>query len=91
MTLMSWYDDTVTKIPSFQLVTPWEVGKEFRRLRHAAGLSQSQLAKAAGVSRQWLVKLEKGHRRAELGKITALMRALNAHMTITTTEPETQD
>ena len=55
-----------------------------RAARRARGLTQAQLAARAGVGRQWLVALEKGHDRAELGKVISVMNALG--LTLTTRE-----
>lgn len=53
-----------------------DVGAAIRAARRAEGLTQAQLAQRAGVGRQWLVALEKGHDRAELGKVVAVLAAL---------------
>ena len=53
-----------------------DVGAAIRAARRAEGLTQAQLAERAGVGRQWLVALEKGHDRAELGKALAVLAAL---------------
>ncbi len=58
------------------------VGNEVRRLRHAANLTQAELAEAAHVTRAWIIKLENGHSRAELGKLMSVVRALNTEMRI---------
>lgn len=56
--------------------TAADVGAAIRAARRAQGLTQAQLAERAGVGRQWLVALEKGHDRAELGKAIAVLAAL---------------
>ncbi|WP_370524013.1 type II toxin-antitoxin system Y4mF family antitoxin [Cellulomonas sp. APG4] len=58
-----------------------------RAARRARGLTQAQLAERAGVGRQWLVALEKGHDRAELGKVIAVLSALG--LTLATRETPT--
>lgn len=55
-----------------------------RAARRARGLTQAQLADRAGVGRQWLVAVEKGHDRAELGKVVSVLRAMG--LTLTTHE-----
>lgn len=52
-----------------------------RAARRARGLTQAELADRAGVGRQWLVALEKGHERAELGKVISVMGALGLTLT----------
>lgn len=53
-----------------------DVGAAIRAARRAHGFTQAQLAEKAGVGRQWLVAVERGHDRAEIGKIAAVMQAL---------------
>ena len=56
--------------------TPRELGLLVRERRHDLRLSQQELAERAGVSRPWLVAVEQGHSRAELGKLLALQAEL---------------
>jgi HTH-type transcriptional regulator/antitoxin HipB len=56
--------------------TPRELGLLVRTRRHDLKLSQQDLATRAGVSRPWLVAVEAGHPRAELGKLLALVGEL---------------
>ncbi|HVU90744.1 MAG TPA: helix-turn-helix domain-containing protein [Jatrophihabitans sp.] len=56
--------------------TPRELGLLVRERRQDLRLSQAELAARAGVSREWLVAVEKGHARAELGKLLALLAEL---------------
>lgn len=51
-------------------------GKRVRDLRLLAGLSQEQLADAAGIHRTYLSSLERGQRNVGLDNIIALARAL---------------
>lgn len=55
--------------------TPNELGLRIRERRLESGLDQAALAAKVGVSRQWIVEIEKGKPRAEIGLV---MRALNA-------------
>lgn len=55
--------------------TPRDIGLAIRERRRALGLDQRSLAERIGVSRQWLVEVEKGKPRAEVG---LLLRTLNA-------------
>lgn len=59
-----------------RVVTPRELGLLVRERRHDLRLSQEMLAKRAGVGRPWLVAVEQGHPRAELGKLLALLAEL---------------
>jgi len=53
--------------------TPAAVGAIIRARRQDRGQSQQSLAEAAGVSRKFLIDLESGHERAELGKTLAIL------------------
>jgi y4mF family transcriptional regulator len=55
--------------------TPTELGAIIRDKRKRLGLDQSTLANRIGVSRQWVIEIEHGHPRAELGLV---LRALDA-------------
>lgn len=65
--------------------TPAAAGAIVRAQRTARGLSQQALADMAGASRKFLIDLEAGHERAELGKTLAVMAALG--LTLTATDP----
>lgn len=65
--------------------TPAAAGAIIRARRTARGLSQQTLAETAGVSRKFLIDLEAGHDRAELGKTLAVMAALG--LTLSATDP----
>ena len=54
--------------------TPKAIGHAIRNRRQELGLTQSDLARKMGVSRQWLVSVEQGKPGAELGLI---LRAFN--------------
>lgn len=55
--------------------TPIDVGAIIRDRRKQLGLDQAGLAKRIGVSRQWVIEMERGHPRAELSLV---LRALDA-------------
>jgi y4mF family transcriptional regulator len=53
-----------------------DLGAAIRSARRARGLTQAELATEAGVGRQWLVAVEQGHERAEVGLVTAVLDAV---------------
>lgn len=55
--------------------SPSELGALIRGRRHELGLDQGSLADKVGVSRQWIIDIEKGKPRAAVGLI---LRTLNA-------------
>lgn len=56
------------------LRTPADLGNVILQRRKALGWDQARLAHEAGVSRQWIIEIEKGKPRAELQLV---LRALN--------------
>ena len=52
------------------------VSLNVRRLRHAAGMSQSTLAERSGVSRRMLVAIEAGEKNVSLGTLDRVAEAL---------------
>ena len=55
--------------------SPSELGALIRGRRRELGLDQSTLADRVGVSRQWIIEVEKGKPRAAIGLV---LRTLNA-------------
>ncbi|MDZ7732547.1 MAG: helix-turn-helix domain-containing protein [Acidimicrobiia bacterium] len=62
--------------------TPRELGLAIRRARTDRGWTQSQLARRARVGRPWLSELEGGKRTAELGRVLAVLEALDLAVTL---------
>ena len=55
--------------------TPVDLGAAIKERRKQLGLGQAELARRIGTSRQWVIGMERGRARAELGLV---LRALNA-------------
>ncbi|MGQ4536462.1 helix-turn-helix domain-containing protein [Dermabacteraceae bacterium P13264] len=71
-----------------RVLTPHDLGAAVKDARASAGLTQAQLAKRAGVSREWLVGLERGARpRAEFAKIVAVLGALGMQLSVSASVP----
>ena len=64
------------------------LGQRVRRLRNSAGLSQDALARAAGVGRVTLVRLEKGEQTPRLKTLEAIARTLGVRVLDLLVEPE---
>ena len=62
--------------------TPSDLGSVIRERRRRLKLSQQQLASAAGVSRQWLVDVERGKARAELGLVLGVLASLGLRVAL---------
>lgn len=59
------------------------LGTTVRSLRLDRGLSQADLAKAADVSRQWIINLEQGSTEGlEVGRLMRVLDQLDASLTI---------
>ena len=64
------------------------LGGRVRRFRGAAGLTQVELARAAGIGRVTLVRLENGEQNPRFRTLTALARALGTDVPELLFEPE---
>lgn len=65
-----------------QLRTPADLGAAIRDRRRRLKWDQASLAQKIGVSRQWVIEIERGHPRAELGLVLKALDALNIHLQI---------
>jgi HTH-type transcriptional regulator/antitoxin HipB len=68
--------------------TPADLAALIRNTRKKLRLDQATLAKKIGVSRLWLVEIEKGKPRAEIGLVLRTLDALRISLNATT--PETK-
>ena len=60
--------------------TPVDLGAVIRDRRKQLKLNQATFAKRIGLSRQWVIELEHGHIRAELGLVLRALDALDIHL-----------
>lgn len=56
---------------------PEQLGRVVRLKRQEKGLSQSALATQLGVERKWVIRLEAGNPKAELGLVLRALAALD--------------
>jgi HTH-type transcriptional regulator/antitoxin HipB len=56
---------------------PAELGGLIRNRRRQLGIEQSALAQKVGVSRKWIIEIEKGKPRAALGLVLRTLSALD--------------
>ena len=70
-----------------QIRTPLDLGLVIRDRRRKLKLSQAELARKVGVGRQWIVAIEHGKSRAELGLVLRTLSALDLPLTIEPGEP----
>ena len=64
-----------------EIRTPRDVGREAARCRRFLRLKQSDLARACGVSRQWVSALESGKASLELGLVLRAFEELGLDLT----------
>jgi HTH-type transcriptional regulator/antitoxin HipB len=69
--------------------TPTDLGAAIRDRRKTLGLSQAELAKRAGVGRQWLVAVEHGKPGAELAMVLRVLDAINMPLMTGSSPPAT--
>jgi HTH-type transcriptional regulator / antitoxin HipB len=62
-------------------MTPRQMGLRLKRLREAQGLSQYAMADKAGISRQYVRKLEAGLSDPTLGMLQRIAKALGVRVT----------
>jgi HTH-type transcriptional regulator/antitoxin HipB len=60
--------------------TSADFGAVIRDRRKQLKLDQSTFAKRIGVSRQWVIEVERGHARAELGLVLRAIDALDIRL-----------
>jgi len=63
-----------------RLRTPKDIGAIIRQRRHELGLSQLEVAERVGVSRQWVVDVERGKPRAELALVLRTLDVLEVRL-----------
>jgi HTH-type transcriptional regulator / antitoxin HipB len=68
--------------------TPADVGAVIRDRRKQSKLDQAAFAKRIGVSRQWVILVEHGHPRAELGLVLRALSALNIQLDARSEQPD---
>jgi len=68
---------------TMRIQTPADLGLTIRDRRKRMGLAQQSLADRVGVSRQWIVEVEAGKSRAEIGLILRTLRELGIQLDAT--------
>jgi HTH-type transcriptional regulator/antitoxin HipB len=68
--------------------TPTDLGAVIRDRRKQLKLDQAAFAKRIGVSRYWVILIERGHPRAELALVLRALDALGIKLDATTGQPK---
>ncbi|PPU78511.1 helix-turn-helix transcriptional regulator [Xanthomonas cucurbitae] len=71
--------------------TPSDIGNVIRARRKHLGWDQARLAKQIGVSRQWIVDIEKGKPRAELQLILRALHVLGLQLALSPGAAQAQE
>jgi HTH-type transcriptional regulator/antitoxin HipB len=72
---------------SMLIRTPNDLGAIIRNRRKQLGLGQAALAQRVEVSRQWIIGIERGHGRAELGLVLRALDTLGIRLETQILEP----
>lgn len=65
---------------SISISDPTSLGSEVRRVRRGQGLTQDDLALAAGVSRRFVIEVERGKPTSQVGKVLHLLAILGVRV-----------
>ena len=71
--------------------TTTDLGLIIRDRRRKLGLDQRVLADRVGVSRQWIVEIEKGKPRAEVGLLLRTLETLGLDLTVDARDTSTPE
>lgn len=63
-----------------------DLGAVIQDRRKQLKLDQAEIAKKIGVSRQWVIEVEKGHARAQLGLVLRAIDVLNIQLDASTSQ-----
>jgi len=67
--------------------TPTDLGALIRDRRRELKLDQAELARRIGTSRQWIIGIEKGRARAEIGLVLRALDTLGIRLDTATASP----
>jgi y4mF family transcriptional regulator len=65
------------------MYSPAELGKLVRETRKRLGVTQKELALAAGTGLRFIIELEKGKETSEIGKVLTVLHTLGIKLTLT--------
>jgi y4mF family transcriptional regulator len=92
--ILDFIADCTTPLPDYQkegfvlragtpLRTPGSIGDLIKGYRIRQRMTQQDLAETVGTSRQWIVDVEKGKSRSEIGLVLRVINALNIPLGVT--------
>ena len=68
-------------------VSAYDLGAWLKSRRRELNLTQEELAQRVGVARQWIIRLERGNPRAELGPLLRTFGELSLDLTLEPQQP----
>jgi y4mF family transcriptional regulator len=78
-------------VSSAAIQTSVDIGRVVRARRKAIGLGQHELAELVGVSRQWVLGLERGKERADVTLVLRTLRVLGLQIVLTQLDQPARD
>lgn len=69
------------------LRTPLDIGQAIKDRRRRLGWDQDELAQRVGASRKWVIEVEKGKPRAEIGLLLRALDVLGLRLSIAAETP----
>ncbi len=72
----------MSSMRDIHLRTVEQLGAAIRLRRKEKGLTQSQLAQLLGAERKWVINLEGGNSKAEIGLVLRAIEALNMRVSL---------
>ena len=76
----------MSSMKDISLRTAEQLGAAIRLKRKEKNLTQSELAKLLGAERKWVINLESGNSKAEIGLVLRALEALNLRALLTDSE-----
>jgi HTH-type transcriptional regulator / antitoxin HipB len=73
----------MSSMKDINLRTAEQLGAAVRLKRKEKDLTQSELAKLLGAERKWVINLESGNSKAEIGLVLRALEALNLRASLT--------
>jgi len=73
----------LSSMKDINLRTAEQLGAVIRLKRKEKDLTQSELAKLLGAERKWVINLESGNSKAEIGLVLRALEALNLRASLT--------
>jgi len=70
-----------------KVLTVRDLGMLIRHQRQKLGIDQATLAERAGVSRYWIIGIEGGKERADVGLVLRTLRALGLNVDVSDDKP----